>query len=91
MPFFDVAATSKIRNSLIDNKNIMVIRGTELKSGFNQGKKEVYKCTRIGGLIYVEEYTCSDGTIVSGFYIEYPYINTLKIGGLLQLIYLFQI
>jgi len=31
-----------------DNKNIMVIRGTELKSGFNQGKKDVISDTEMG-------------------------------------------
>ena len=31
-----------------DDKNIMVIRGTELKSGFNQGKKDVISDTEMG-------------------------------------------
>lgn len=35
-------------------------------------KKEVDKRTRIGELIYVEEYTRSDGTKVSGYYRAYP-------------------
>ncbi len=35
-------------------------------------KKEVYKRTRIGELIYVEEYTHSDGTKVSGYYRANP-------------------
>ncbi len=35
-------------------------------------KKEVDKRTRIGELIYVEEYTRSDGTKVSGYYRTYP-------------------
>ena len=35
-------------------------------------KKEVDKRTRIGALIYVEEYTRSDGTKVSGYYRAYP-------------------
>lgn len=35
-------------------------------------KKEVDKRTRIGELIYVEDYTRSDGTKVSGYYRAYP-------------------
>ena len=35
-------------------------------------KKELDKRTRIGELIYVEEYTRSDGTKVSGYYRAYP-------------------
>lgn len=35
-------------------------------------KKEVDKRTRIGELIYVEKYTRSDGTKVSGYYRAYP-------------------
>ena len=35
-------------------------------------QKEVDKRTRIGELIYVEEYTRSDGTKVSGYYRAYP-------------------
>lgn len=35
-------------------------------------KKEVDKRTRIGELIYVEEYIRSDGTKVSGYYRAYP-------------------
>ena len=35
-------------------------------------KKEVDKRTRIGELIYVEEYTHSDGTKVNGYYRAYP-------------------
>ena len=35
-------------------------------------KKEVDKRTRIGELIYIEEYTRSDGTKVSGYYRAYP-------------------
>lgn len=35
-------------------------------------KKEVDKRTRIGELIYVEEYTRADGTKVSGYYRVYP-------------------
>jgi hypothetical protein len=35
-------------------------------------KKELNKRVRIGELIYVEEYTRSDGTKVSGYYRAYP-------------------
>lgn len=35
-------------------------------------KKELDKRTRIGELIYVKEYTRSDGTKVSGYYRAYP-------------------
>lgn len=35
-------------------------------------KAEVDKRTRIGELIYVKEYTRSDGTKVSGYYRAYP-------------------
>lgn len=35
-------------------------------------KKDLDKRTRIGELIYVEEYTRSDGTMVSGYYRAYP-------------------
>jgi len=35
-------------------------------------KKEVDKRTRIGELIYIDEYTRSDGTKVSGYYRSYP-------------------
>ena len=35
-------------------------------------KAELDKRTRIGELIYVEEYTRSDGTKVSGYYRAYP-------------------
>ena len=35
-------------------------------------KKELNKRVRIGELIYVEEYTRSDGTTVSGYYRAYP-------------------
>lgn len=35
-------------------------------------KADVDKRTRIGELIYVEEYTRSDGTKVSGYYRAYP-------------------
>lgn len=35
-------------------------------------KKEVDKRTRIGELIYIDEYTRSDGTKVSGYYRAYP-------------------
>ena len=35
-------------------------------------KSEVDKRTRIGELIYVDEYTRSDGTKVNGYYRTYP-------------------
>lgn len=35
-------------------------------------KEELDKRTRIGELIYVEDYTRSDGTKVSGYYRAYP-------------------